>query len=149
MNNPIINNISLSLEDKIKNNKFTIIGNKGRVYTKKIDKPYLYDDNYLYLICPSLHDNLIHISEKNLQNILAKIILENESIGDYSHNTHVAYPKVFYDYPLRQLKQLEFKFVNKYGELFDFQEIDHSIVIEILELDSRLEYLNIQTGTVH
>ena len=149
MTDSYLKNISKSIKDKIIKGNYTSIGKKGTLFTSKIDKPYLYDDNYLYLICPSFHENLIHLSEKNIKNIFAKIILENESIGSFSHNKHVAYPKIFYDYPLDKLNKLEFKFVNKNGDLFDFQDIDHSIVLEIIELDSRLEYLNINSGTVH
>ena len=68
--------------------------------------------------------------------------------GEYVFNTFISHPKIFSDHPLRSLHELHFQFIDEDGELYNFNEMDHSLVLEIMELNDRLEYLNVRYGTV-
>ena len=125
----------------------TRLGTGGSIFMKEIDKPYTLQNNYLYMLCPTLQTTLYGSSSLNENNIFSKIMLPGTN-GEYVFNTHISYPKVFSDHPLRSLDHLHFKFVNEDGELYNFNELDHSFVIEITELNDRLEYLNVSSGTV-
>jgi len=125
-----------------------IIGGFGKVYKKEIDQPYVLQDHYLYLVCPTLNTTLqTQYSSSSLDNIFSQIYLPGTS-GEYLFNTHTSYPKIFDNFPLRSLHELYFKFINADNELYDFNKMEHSLVLEIVELNDRLDYLNVSSGTV-
>lgn len=119
-----------------------VIGKFGEAFMKEVDKPYTIQEKVMFLQCPTL--KTIQTTEKsNLQNVFAKILLPGKS-GQYVFNTFVTTPTVFHEHPLRELHELEFQFVNQRGETIDFNELDHSITLEIVEAVERLDSLNMQ-----
>lgn len=117
-------------------------GKFGQMFMKEVDKPYIVSDNFMYLKCPTL--STIKNTETNaVHDLFAKILLPGKT-GSYVFDTFVATPKVFNEHPLRELHELAFHFVNKHGDTVDFNEMDHSIVLEIVEAVERLERLNVQ-----
>ena len=117
-------------------------GKFGQMFMKEVDKPYIVSDNFMYLKCPTL--STIKNTETNaLHDLFAKILLPGKT-GSYVFDTFVSTPKVFNEHPLRELHELAFHFVNKHGDTVDFNEMDHSIVLEIVEAVERLERLNVQ-----
>lgn len=125
----------------------TKLGMSGDIFMKEIDKPYTLQNNYLYMICPTITSTFQTSSSFEQDNIFAKIMLPGTN-GEYVFNTFISYPKVFSTQPLRSLNKLHFKFINEEGELYNFNEMDHSFVLEITELNDRLRYLNVSSGTV-
>ena len=126
----------------VENQSGITYGKFGQMFMKEVDKPYIVSDNFMYLKCPTL--STIKNTETNaLHDLFAKILLPGKT-GSYVFDTFVATPKVFNEHPLRELHELAFHFVNKHGDTVDFNEMDHSIVLEIVEAVERLERLNVQ-----
>jgi hypothetical protein len=96
----------------------------------------------MYLKCPTL-STIKNTETSALHDIFAKILLPGKT-GSFVFDTFVSTPKVFNEHPLRELHELAFHFVNKHGDTVDFNEMDHSIVLEIVEAVERLERLNVQ-----
>ena len=57
----------------------------------------------------------------------------NSSPGSIMFNSFIGNPKRFYEAPLPFLDEIEFRFITHDGELFEFNDQDHSYTIEILE----------------
>lgn len=81
-----------------------------------------------------------------VNNIFAKIQLQDLP-GTYLYNTFVYFPKIFED-PLTQLSELEFKFYNYDGSLYDFNGANHSFCLKITELINlpTNSHINARTG---
>jgi hypothetical protein len=119
-----------------------VYGHFGEMFMKEVDKPYIVSDNFMYLKCPTL-STIKNTETSALHDIFAKILLPGKT-GSFVFDTFVSTPKVFNEHPLRELHELAFHFVNKHGDTVDFNEMDHSIVLEIVEAVERLERLNVQ-----
>jgi len=89
-------------------------------------------ESYILMTCREL-DNIINTSGK-ITNIFAKINLTGIP-GRMLYDTFVSSPIFFYD-PLISLSRLTFSFYDSSGNLFDFNGIDHSFVLEIVTLDN-------------
>lgn len=117
-------------------------GRGGKIFMREVDKPYTVEDEYMYLLCPTL--KTVRTTEMSpLDNVFAKILLPGKS-GQYVFNSFVSSPKIFDEFPLRELHTLQFHFVNQNGETFNFNELDHSLSLEIIESVERLDSLNVQ-----
>lgn len=127
---------------KRNSNYRTEYGQFGTMCMHEVDKPYIVSDHFMYLKCPTLA-TLRNTEKHSLQDIFAKIMLPGK-VGSYVYDTFVASPKIFHDHPLRELHELYFHFVNKYGETIEFNELEHSLVLEIVEAKERLESMNVQ-----
>ena len=123
-------------------NNSDIIGKYGEIFMQEVDKPYTVQEEFMYLLCPTLN-NIRTTKQSPLKDIFAKIMLPGKS-GQYVFNTFVTTPKVFHDCPLRELDELEFKFVNQNGDAINFNELDHSLTLEIVEAVERLDSINVQ-----
>ena len=123
------------------------LGYGGIVYQKKLDNPInLKGDSYLLLCCPTLQN--IHSSEKSkVKDVFAKILL-SANPGEMLYDTFVDQPTIFYNSPLHELNELEFVFVNNNNELVDFNQQEHSFTLEIIEFETRLDYVNSRTGNI-
>ena len=104
-------------------------GANGIVYRKQLFKPYsLSGENYVYLKIPTLSS--ISSTSTNVSSIFAKILLD-ASPGSILFNSYVSSDKVFEDVPLNELDHLDIEIVDPQGELFEFNNIDHSFSLEI------------------
>ena len=75
------------------------------------------------------------ITSNELNNAFSKILLTGNP-GDILFNTFVQAVKVF-DEPLAQLNELNIKFVYPDGTLVDFNNINHSFTLSIVEQINR------------
>lgn len=132
----------IALYKRYHENSQTLYGQFGTICMHEVDKPYIVADNFMYLKCPTLA-TLRNTEKHSLQDIFAKIMLPGK-VGAYVFDTFVSTPKIFHDHPLRELYELYFHFVDKYGETIEFNELEHSIVLEIVEAKERLESMNVQ-----
>ena len=86
-------------------------------------------ENYLYI----LNGILAGVSSSSqVRDIFAKILL-NSAPGSVVFNTFVSSIKNFNDAPLLKITELEFAFVDKYNNPYNFHGIDHSMTFEVSE----------------
>ena len=70
-------------------------------------------------------------NNSNVRNAFAKLLLPTRA-GSYSFNSFITSPKIFIN-PIAKLSKLEFKFVDYYNNLYQFNGIDHSFSLIITE----------------
>lgn len=86
-------------------------------------------DDYLYILNGILSD----VSTSSpVRGIFAKILL-NSAPGSVVFNTFVSSIKNFNESPLQKITELEFSFVDRQGDLYDFHGVDHSMTFEVSE----------------
>ena len=90
------------------------------------------DNLYIYMI---LNDFSNIITSNEINNAFSKILLTGNP-GDILFNTYVQAVKNF-DEPLAQLNELNIKFVYPDGTLVDFNNINHSFTLSIVEQINR------------
>ena len=86
-------------------------------------------------------------NSNTIDDIFAKILLPSGS-GSIYYDTFTSTPKEFNDKPLRELTELEIKFVDSDNNLIEFNGYNHSFTLEIIELDEELLKINPATGYV-
>ena len=131
INNPKIylGDLELINEETKKHNY--IIGYGGNIYQKKIYKNItgINGPKHLYLSIEKLNN----ILTTNKTNYFSKIILSSNP-GTHLYDTFVENETKFEKKPLDELSELEIKFINDEGKLFDLENTEHSFVLEITEL---------------
>lgn len=106
--------------------------------------------NYIYLICPTLGQNILTPSGCVIENVFAKILMPSEAGTKYSFSTYVGdATKVFSPNTLDKLTELEFSFVHYNGCLVDFKGCEHSFTLEITEIENKLEGMSSKYGTLN
>ena len=131
------------------NNLFTdnhIIGKGGSVFKRVRDAPVNIENDYINM-CLVGFGTIQNTSTNTIDDIFAKILLPSGS-GSIYYDTFTSTPKEFYDKPVRELNEIEIKFVDNNGDLVEFNGYDHSFTLEIIELDEELFKINSQTGQV-
>ena len=99
----------------------------------------LKDDDYIYMTCNSLNLPINKINQmvtfSKVKNVFAKILIKNNSnsIDNKVYNTFIQNP-IYMHTPIQDLHELEFKFYDKYGNLFNFGDFEHSFTIEIVTI---------------
>lgn len=76
----------------------------------------------------------------------AKVLLHG-SYGETLYNTYVSSPHVFRDGPLDTLSRLHVKWTDEDGFPVDFQGLDHSFTLEIIEQSIKLEKIGFSSQT--
>jgi hypothetical protein len=123
-----------------------IIGTSGSVFKRVRDAPVNIENDYINM-CIIGFGTIQNTSTNTINDIFAKILLPSGS-GSIYYDTFTSTPKEFYDKPVRELSEIEIKFVDNNGELVEFNGYDHSFTLEIIELDEELFKINSQTGQV-
>ena len=87
------------------------------------------------------------VNTGKVSDIFAKIQLENENDDNIIYNSFVTSPKIFDD-PLSSMSELEFKFYTHDNNLYDFNGVDHSFCLRIIELVNipKDSHINSRTG---
>lgn len=93
-------------------------------------------ENYIMLVSPQI--NSMETTNNNIPEAFYKIQLSS-SPGSVIFNSFIGNPKVFYDTPLTYLDELEWFFRQYDGQLFEFNDSDHSFTIEIVETIQKIE----------
>lgn len=94
----------------------------------------LQGENYLFLTSPGLHTL---INSSGISDTFAKLLLSS-SPGEMIYNGFVSAPKIF-DPPIAKLDTLKFSVLTSKGFLFNFNDIDYSISLEVVELIDSLK----------
>jgi hypothetical protein len=138
-------NLSL-LEDNSLLSDNHVIGTGGHVFKRVRDAPVNVESDYMNM-CMIGFGTTQNTSTNTIDDIFAKILLPSGS-GSIYYDTFTSTPKEFYDKPVRELSQLEIKFVDNNGDLISFNGYEHSFTLEIIELDEELFKINPQTGQI-
>ena len=117
----------------IKNNY--IIGYGGNIFQKKVFKNVstINSDKYIYLSI----DKLNNIIGTNKTQYFTKILLNNAP-GSHLYDSFINSEIIYESDSLDELSELEIKFVNDEGKLFNFEGSEHSFMLEIIEEDYNL-----------
>jgi hypothetical protein len=123
-----------------------VIGTGGSVYKKDRDAPVNIESDFMNMCVTGLGTTQ-NTSTNTIDDIFAKILLPSGS-GSIYYDTFTSTPKEFYDKPLRELTELEIKFIDSNKNPIEFNGYNHSFTLEIIELDEELLKINPTTGFV-
>lgn len=98
--------------------------------------------DYIYMCSPQLEGTVDN--NANIKDAFA-IILLNQPPGSVIFNSFIDNPKIYYESPLPVLEKLQFIIRNPTGSLFDFNNIDYSFTLEIIEVIDTFENSNISS----
>jgi hypothetical protein len=110
----------------------------------------LIGDPYFLMSCPQLRDALLNITP--VKDVFAKILLirkpsnvkDLDRLPNRVFNTYVHAPRIF-EQPISRMASLEFFFYNPDNTLYDFRGLNHSFTLEIDELVTQFDSLNISS----
>ena len=124
-----LGNIQL-IKNKTIKDKF-IIGYGGNIYEKKIYKDIsgITGDKYIYIAIEGLNT----ILNTNKISYFSKILLNNTP-GNHLYDSFINNEIIFNNELLEELSELQIKFINDEGKLFNFEHTEHSFVLEITEV---------------
>lgn len=107
----------------------------------KNDRISLSSSNYILVTC-----NNIEMIKSNspVKNLFSKILLTNKT--GYIFNSFVNTNKIF-TIPITELSELKFEFLTPNGELYDFNNLEHSFMLEITTIDNDVVDTGINTLT--
>ncbi len=97
-------------------------------------------ENYVFLCCPQLGTMM---NTGNVKDIFARILLD-QSPGSMIFS-FLSNPKDFDTVPLNKLSELEFSIINYDGSLYEFNDLDYSMVLEITEVIDTTDVFNISS----
>ena len=100
----------------------------------------LQGENYAFLCCPQLATMM---NTGKVNNIFARFLLD-QSPGSMVFS-FLSNPKEFYTVPLNQLSELEFSVANYDGSLYEFNDLDWSMVLEITEVVDTTDGFNLSS----
>ena len=92
-------------------------------------------ENYLYLVSPGLQ-TVFSPGNEIVGEIFSRIVL-TEPPGSMLFDSFVSVPKIF-NPPLSSLKDISFKMKRSDGILFNFNDIDYSMSLKIIEIVDRI-----------
>ena len=117
------------LQDKTKQNKY-VIGYGGNLYQKNIYRDFkgITGAKHLYLSINKLDT----ILTTNKTSYFSKIIL-SANPGTHLYDTFVENDTMFETQPIDELSELEIRFINDEGKLFNLEQTEHTFVLEITE----------------
>jgi hypothetical protein len=93
-------------------------------------------DPYIFMTSPSL-ETILSIGD--VKNIFAKLQLAS-SAGDVIYNSFISSPYTLEDAPLQNIYEFDVSFRYFDNSLVNFNDIDHSFCIEIVEYHDKLRY---------
>lgn len=105
------------------------------------DRISLSAKNYILVTC-----NDIEVMKSNgpIKNIFTKILLTNKT--GYIYNSYVNTNKIF-PILITEISEMKFNFYDLNGNLYDFNNLDHSFTLEIMTLDNDVKETGINTLT--
>ena len=122
-----------------------ILGYGGNIFEKNLYNPVdISGDKYIYFSIKGF--NKILDINKSISSF-AKIILPSAP-GKDMFNNFISTETTFDDKPLDELTELEINFYDIQGNLFDFNSLNHSFTLEIVEEIDYIEDTNILSKTI-
>jgi hypothetical protein len=107
---------------------------------------YLSGEDYIFLSSPGL-DTVYNPGNKKVNDIFAKILLK-EQPGALVFDSFISAPKIF-NPPLAIIKEMEFQVLRKDGYGFNFNNMNYSVSLEIIEIVDQIQETGLsgRTGT--
>lgn len=148
-------NATLDIENvnfkvNVPNSSVTNIGIGGSAhdgpiaFTRTNDNPIILSgDEYIFLCIEEL--GTIETTT-NVPNVFGILELSG-SAGTTIYNGFINSPKVFEPSPLRELSRLHISFRDRNNALINFNDVDHSFAIEIVEFEHKLKYNDFSSVT--
>ena len=108
----------------------------------------LEDQNYIYMTCvaPNVETNIINqmITFSKIKNVFSKIQIHYDTniVNNMVYNSFTCNPSYIHN-PIPELKELYFKFYDKYGNLLEYSDFEHSFTLEITTLGEIPEGTNL------
>lgn len=99
--------------------------------------------NYVYICSPEISST---VRNNTGVNDVFSIIKLSEDTGNVIFNSFQTNPKVFYESPLRSLNRISFNVKNSDGSFYNFNNVDYTIGLEIVEIIDVLENTNISSS---
>ena len=128
--------------------KFGFLANDGIVFKKTINQPLSTNTyEYIYLCFKNIESTVIVEQENQIGNytIFAKVYKDNDKNGNLDYTNY----EVVYDLQLKsKLNNIEVFFLDKNGNLVDFNNIDVNFQLEIYEYVERVKNINTKNGMV-
>jgi hypothetical protein len=113
------------------------IGNGQIAYVRTINRPInLAGDDYVFMTSPQLNSME---NTGTVRDVFAKMQLAAPP-GTTIYNSYIHNPKTFEVALLTELFEMEFNFVNRIGNLIEFNDVDHSFTLRIIEYVDKLKY---------
>jgi hypothetical protein len=100
--------------------------------------------DYLYIVCPQLN---YMVSNGKVKNSFYKIGMVPENKTDSVIKNTFVDTSVYYQNPIQFLDRLRFEFYTPDGDIFDFNGLDHSFVLEITTKEELPKGTNISQNT--
>jgi hypothetical protein len=128
--------------------KYGFLANKGILFKKTINQPLSMSTyEYIYLCFKNIESNVVVAQSNQIGNytIFAKVYKDNTKNGnlDFTNN------EVVFDLQLKsKLNDIEVFFLDKNGNLANFNNIDINFQIEIYEYVERVKNINSKNGMV-
>ena len=123
-----------------------------KVVSNESYNKYNYEDNKLLMNLAGdryifITNDIIHTIDNaaKIRNAFAKILLAAQS-GSYVYNSFVSSPVIFEE-PIPYLDKLEFKFVDYNGNVYNFNGLDHSFSLMIVENLETVDNIGISART--
>lgn len=128
--------------------KFGSLANYGTLYKKKIHKPMSTATlDYIYLCFKNIDSKIIlgQNTEIDSHIIFAKIF-----VGDKQHKTFASTDyEIIYDTKLLpKLEEVEVFYLDKFGNLVNFNNLDTNLMLEIYEYVENINSINTRSGMV-
>lgn len=139
-----ISNRDLYLNESI-NNDLLYFDQNNKPKIKSLD---LKNDNYILMKCDTnnLSENTFNqmSSFSKIRNIFAKIQIYNleNSVNNYVYNSFIQSP-IYIHNPINELRELTFSFYDKYGNLLNYSDFEHSFILEIVTVAEIPENTNL------
>ena len=113
--------------------KILLHGYGGRILQNRLNRPVTISNQpYIYMCSDALSNKEggALYKENNIDNIFAKLLLV-ENAGNFMYNSFITKPIYFKD--LKSLNNVDFKFLTVNNELVEFNNIEHSFILEITQ----------------
>jgi len=95
---------------------------------------------------PNVETNIINqmITFSKIKNVFSKIQIHHDTniINNIVYNTFTCNPSYMHN-PIPELKELYFKFYDKYGNLLEYSDFEHSFTLEITTIGEIPEGTNL------
>jgi hypothetical protein len=123
------------------------ISEENEILLRSVD---LEDDNYIYMTCdaPNLSTNTLNqmITFSKVKNVFSKIQIRYDTniVNNIVYNSFTSNPSYVHN-PIPELKELYFKFYDKFGNLLEYSDFEHSFTLEITTINEIPEGTNLSS----
>jgi len=131
-------------------NRYGFMATNGTIYKPKINRPYSTDTlDYIFMCIRNIPTDFVLEQNSQIGNhvVFAKIYI-NKSLNNY--DLDITNYEVVYDISLLpSLDSVEVYYIDKVGNLLNFNNVDNNFVLEIQEYVERVKTINTKNAMVY